>query len=172
MRNFLSHNYANRLADVGDTIKLTAASADYTVATINTTSNQATVSGFEFWRAGNANTGDWWNTTAIGISSGVFATPVTAEWQFNYPHLFTRILLRPYSTALTNSPKIWTVDGSNDGTTWTTLRSLDTSFATYTDYTYTFSGVGKFLRYRIRATSANRSDSGTSFVIERLWLLP
>lgn len=172
MRYFQSNNFANRLADVGQTVLLTAASADYGTATINTTSNTGTIAEYEFWRAGNSTTGDWWNTVALGVSAGNLATPLTAEWQFNYAHLFTRILYRPYSTVLNNSPKIWTIDGSNDGTTWTTLRSLDTTFATYQDYTYTFTSVGKFLRYRIRVTTANRADSGLSLVAERLWLLP
>ena len=78
-----------------------------------------------------------------------------------------RILGYMYST-YTSVPKVWTFEGSNDGTNWTELDSRSAqTFAQNEWKTYTFHNSDEYLHYRLKVTAV----SGTGADAAKLYIL-
>lgn len=101
--------------------------------------------------------GALWNifdqTLGIGVTS---TTTNTLLVQYQYPT--GKIIVRyAIYTGVTSGrqPATWTFDGSNDGTTWTTLHSVTgASLALSSWYNYTFTNTTSYTYYRMNVTAA------------------
>jgi len=69
------------------------------------------------------------------------------------------------------APKTWSLEGSNDDSSWTTLisRSNDTGWQRYETRAYHISDQGSFRYYRFNVSAV---DGGTSPAIEEIYLAP
>ena len=72
--------------------------------------------------------------------------------QYDKPVAFTKYYLAGQTGAVSRDPVNWTVEGSSDGTSWTTL---DTRTAQSLPNTYTFANVTAYLYYRINVSANN-----------------
>ncbi|QWU14467.1 F5/8 type C domain-containing protein [Paenibacillus sophorae] len=126
--------------------QMTSMTAPGGVVTASTQSNTNTA-----WNAFNRDTADiGWNTasgTLIGWLAYEFSTATVIDAYVNYGYTDNR------------SPKNWTFEGSQDGTTWVVLdtRTNVTSYATPQEFTFT--NTVAYKRYRINVTANNGSTT-------------
>ena len=88
---------------------------------------------------------------------GTKTTPQWIAWDFQADTRVAGVLLksREHSgLALCDSPRDWTVQGSNDGGNWVTAfsKTNDVGWAAAESRTYTFAATVVFKRYRIHST--------------------
>lgn len=84
----------------------------------------------------------------------------TALWiayQSTYTALVTQYSITSANDASSRDPKNWTLEGSNDGTTWTTLNTQtnQTFAARFQTNTYTFTNSIGYLYFRLNITANN-----------------
>jgi len=93
------------------------------------------------------------------------ALPVTIAYQFPEPTTVCgyAILSVPWiEKALTDSPMVWTFDGSNDGTNWRVLHRVEDqkSWGPLERRRFNLERNAKFTRYRLRVTQVRGRNDG------------
>ncbi|WP_142122160.1 GH92 family glycosyl hydrolase [Rarobacter faecitabidus] len=96
-----------------------------------------------------------------GVSPST-GSPLAAIYDYGTARTFSTYTVTSANDESGRDPKDWTVAGSNDGSTWTTLetvtgQSFDTRFKSQT---YNLTTTGSYRYYRLRIT-ANNGASGT-----------
>ena len=112
--------------------------------------------GYDAWNALDGNSATWWN------SDGSSALP---QWiQYQFPSAVTAFSYSLTSNGLDTGaggfPAAWTIEGSNDGSTWTVLDSRTFSGITGDQtLTYNLATTGSYEYYRVNVTAANGGGS-------------
>lgn len=85
-------------------------------------------------------------------------------YQSPYTALVTQYSITSANDAATRDPKSWTLEGSNNGSTWTTLNTQtnQTFAARFQTNTYTFTNSSGYLYFRLSIT-ANNGSAATQF---------
>lgn len=97
------------------------------------------------WLAFDRALNNYWSPTALGWVS----------YQFPSPKIIRRYAIYGFS-GLSNNPRIWTFEGSNDGTTWTTVHSVSLGTAIPINAWYNsgvFANSIPYLYYRLNITA-------------------
>jgi len=81
------------------------------------------------------------------------------QYQFPTPHMVTKYAITNRNESSPRSPKNWTFQGSNNGSTWTVLDTQTdiTSWtsAPNTTLTFTFTNTNSYTYYRISVTNTD-----------------
>ncbi len=114
----------------------------------------------------NATDGNW-TTRWASLSSA----PQWLRVQLPTATVCTTYSLGGFASELYGQPKTWTFEGSNDGSTWTTLdtRTGITTWLANTLNTYTFSNSTAYLYYRINVSV---NGDGSYVRLARFWIGP
>lgn len=128
-------------------------------------------SSYEAWQAFD------FSNTSMWISA-VFQTPAWIGYQWADGRARTAtayaITFVNGTSLATRAPKDWTLQGSNNGSTWTVVdtRSNQTGWGGSTRRGYTIQSPGAYTRYRLNVTDDNDSRAGVVVVsMGRLELL-
>ncbi|MEN0072601.1 MAG: discoidin domain-containing protein, partial [Propionicimonas sp.] len=102
---------------------------------------------------------------ADGASSTKWLVKTTTAWlryHLSVPSVVKAYRLTSANDDSTRDPKNWTVDGSNDGSTWTTLdtRTSQTFPSRLTTYSFTVDNTTAYSYYRLNITA----NSGASMI--------
>ena len=89
--------------------------------------------------------------------SGDSSPPFWVQWEYNIPQVVTSYSMTSANDVQLRDPKNWTVKGSNDGMSWTTLdtKTNQTFSARKTKNTYTLSNTQAFKLYKFDLESGN-----------------
>lgn len=127
-------------------------------------------SSYEAWQAFDfSNTSMW--------ISGVFQTPawIGYQWLDGRTRTVTAYAITFVNGSLTSrAPRDWTLQGSNNGSTWTVVdsRSAQTGWSGSSRRAFTVQSPGAYTRYRLNVTDDNDSRAGVVVVsMGRLELL-
>lgn len=133
-------------------------------------SASSTYSGtYAAWRAfdgiGNSDPSTW--VCAVG------AFPAYLRYQFPSAIVVNKYMLKPQIDNPSTNPASWTLRGSNDGLSWTTLdtRSVVTGWANDTFKIFTFSNGAAFAYYEINISSSAGGTTGAAVAIAELALV-
>lgn len=128
-------------------------------------------SSYEAWQAFD------FSNTSMWISA-VFQTPawIGYQWADGRTRTATAYAINFVNGASlsTRAPKDWTLQGSNNGSTWTVVdtRSNQTGWSGSTRRAYTIQSPGAYTRYRLNVTDDNDSRAGVVVIsMGRLELL-
>lgn len=102
------------------------------------------------WKA-FTNTGDDYWSTANGVATG------TLGIQFPSAQIVNSYNILPYPTLLAYAPNTWTFQGSNDGSSWTTLDTQNgvSTWSADTIKRFIFNNTTAYTLYRINVTANN-----------------
>jgi len=96
-----------------------------------------------------------------GWQSADYALPAWLQYKFNIPTRVDKyaIISRNNAKYLSQSPKDWTLQGSNDGSTWTVLdtRTNEIGWGQYETREYTLNNTNKYFYYRLVISATNES---------------
>lgn len=110
----------------------------------------------------DANTGTYWTTNAVPTGT-LTMTMVRAR-------VATQYVIRGRDDILNRNPKNWTFEGSNNGSSWTTLDTqTNITWSAGQTKTFNFSNSTAYLYYRLVVT-ANNGDTYLSFT--EFWIGP
>lgn len=110
--------------------------------------------------ANDASTATFWTTSSGNVAGWL-------RYQFGSALVLTRYDIRRRDTFTTRNPKDWTFEGSNNGTSWTTLDTqTGITWGTAGETkTFTFSNSTAYSYYRLNIT-ANGGDASFTSVCE------
>ncbi|MDR3709939.1 MAG: IPT/TIG domain-containing protein [Capsulimonadaceae bacterium] len=128
-----------------------------------TASGSSNYSGTDFYEAFTG------NLTPSGWSNAFFLNGTTTGWlQYQFP---SAVLATSYGISgnggsgynTARNPSAWTFEGSNDGSTWTTLdtRTGISTLATGTLSVFSFTNTTAYAYYRLNITANNGGDGYT-----------
>ncbi|MBN9295480.1 MAG: T9SS type A sorting domain-containing protein [Filimonas sp.] len=91
-------------------------------------------------------------------------TALWVQYKSTVPAIVVKYTISSANDVPARDPKDWTLQGSNNGTTWTTLdtRSGETFASRMLTKTYTANNTNAYLYYRLNIT-ANNGETGTQF---------
>lgn len=116
--------------------------------------------GFEAWRAFDQNDATSWASATGGVN-----TTSWVSYQLTSAVVAKRyFLLRPVPT--TNRPTSWRFEGSNDGSSWTTLDTVTADATSGTYLSGTLANTTAYLYYRIFVTSVSSGTAAQIFTFE------
>jgi hypothetical protein len=126
-------------------------------------------SSYEAWQAFDFNANSMW-------ISAVFQTPAWIGYQWSDgPRTVTSYAINFINGSLTSrAPKDWSLQGSNNGTTWITVdsRSGQTGWLGSSRRAFTVASPGAYTRYRLNVTDDNDTRAGVVVIsMGRLELL-
>ncbi|WP_340016436.1 discoidin domain-containing protein [Paenibacillus sp. FSL K6-1318] len=108
----------------------------------------------------------WKAFDKVNDSYGWLSNGITGWLKYTFPleSLVQAYTIKSGDNSTTRTPKSWTFEGSNDGSSWTVLDSRvnETNWSTGEKRTYVFKNITKFLMYRINVTSNNGDTSYVS----------
>lgn len=112
---------------------------------------------YDAWRAFDKTSTMW------GSSNNTF--PQWIAYEFNIPKAVSQYTIKADNWS-TTPPYNWTFEGSNDGTTWTTLdtRTNITGWSPYEKRTFSFANTTSYKKYRLYMTANN--GGGTTNIDE------
>ncbi|UYQ94531.1 fibronectin type III domain-containing protein [Chitinophaga horti] len=84
-------------------------------------------------------------------------TNLWVQYQSPFTAVVTQYAITSANDAATRDPRDWTLQGSNNGTSWTTLdtRTAETFATRFLRKTYSFANTNSYLYYRLNITAVN-----------------
>ena len=116
------------------------------------TESTVQVAGTEGWRVFDKGTqypNDYWQTNSV--------TTGWLKYQFGTAKTIASYTITPYPGLTDRAPKTWTLQGSNDNSSWTTLdtRTNYTSWTGGTPSSFTISSPASYTYYKLDVTANN-----------------
>jgi hypothetical protein len=112
--------------------------------------------------------GALWNVFDQSVSTGILTSSslnaAVVQYQFPSAKTIIRYAIYTNTSNIARNPATWTFDGSNNGSTWTTLHSVTgAALALSSWYNYTFTNTTGYTYYRLNITAVQTAGQYPSF---------